>query len=181
MTAARGVCIGLGWMPWRWLMRFSWVLLLSISLMWFLEELSRAVFGTWLFWGRPRQAGWQARLAGRLLRSYSRLPFKKQHDYPSHDSYTVVYCPPLDYDPYVPFHGFLTLDPTPAYTRPGSVPPLSHSFSISHTLIMVARRGFEYSFSRLWVWRAVVTLYVRYGVWEEVGLVGSKDWMVVLM
>ena len=57
-----------GWMRWRWLClmsRYIDVWPLSISLMWFLNDLSRAVCGRWLFWrrARSRQAGKQ--VAGR--------------------------------------------------------------------------------------------------------------------
>ena len=71
------------------------------------------------------------------------------------------------------FHGLLLVQALSALVSP-SVSVISPLFySTFHTLIMVARRGFEHFFSRLWAWRAAVTLYVRYGVWRH-GLVGSK-------
>ena len=72
------------------------------------------------------------------------------------------------------FYDLLLVQALSALVFPSvSVIPLL-SYSTFHTLIMVARRGFEHSFSRLWVWRAAVTLYVRYGVWRHGVLVGSE-------
>ena len=131
--------------------------------MWFLKELSRAVCGTWLFWGRPRQAGWQASgwQAGFSVIAVVCLP--RSRDYSS-----IVHCVEwlihlLIHDPYVYFHSFLTL--IRLQRTSGLDPFLPGVISISHTLIMVARRGFERSSFRLWVWRAPNTLCVRYDVW----------------
>ena len=113
------------------------------------------------------EAGWLASmwLADRLLRSAVVFAPMKQY---GHVPSIVVWLThgQWSYVPnkWLPGHG--TPNPsswpqqTPVTVLPGTVAtPIPHA-------MMVARRGFEHSSSRLWVWRASYTLYVRYGARE---------------
>ena len=63
---------------------------------------------------------------------------------------------------------------TPAYPRPMVLPSTTPSWCLPHTTYGGPQGSRTITSSRLWVWRAAVTLYVRYGVSKK----GDIDWWI---